>query len=195
MQDGIFWYVTSSTKRLFAFDATNLAVKLYDNGLAGARDVLGLLVHFGMPIVANGRVYVNGQTQLAVFGLLSFFTPVSGDNQTGVVGTPLPLALRAGLQDPYTGQPVHTPGIPVTFTASGKAGVFSNANTTTNNSGIASTNYTLPAKPGTYTITASSPSYGSATFLVTATVGAPPRCQFLPAIPSEYLWFRNYLLQ
>jgi hypothetical protein len=120
-------------------------VKLYDNGLAGARDVLGPPVHFGMPIVANGRVHVNGQTQLAVFGLLSFFTPVSGDNQTGVVGTPLPLALRAGLQDPYTGQPVHTPGIPVTFTASGKAGVFSNANTTTNNSGIASTNYTLPA--------------------------------------------------
>jgi hypothetical protein len=172
VQDGIFWYVTSSTKKLFAFDATNLAVKLYDNGLAGTRDVLGPLVHFGMPIVANGRVYINGQTQLAVFGLLSFFTPVGGDNQTGVVGTPLPLALRAGLQDPYTGQPVHTSGIPVTFTASGNAGVFSNANTTTNSSGIASTNYTLPTKPGTYTITASSPSYGSATFLVTATVGA-----------------------
>ena len=172
VQEGILWYVTSYTKKLFAFDATNLAVKLYDNGLAGTRDVLGPLVHFGMPIVANGRVYVNGQTQLAVFGLLSFFTPVGGDNQTGEVGTPLPLALRAGLQDPYTGQPVHTSGIPVTFTASGKVGVFSNANTTTNNSGIASTNYTLPAKPGTYTITASSPSYGSATFLVTATVGA-----------------------
>ena len=178
VQDGIFWYVTFPTRKLFAFDATNLAVKLYDNGLAGSRDDLGPLVHFGMPIVANGRVYVNGQTQLAVFGLLSFFTPVGGDSQTGVVGTPLPLALRAGLQDPYTGQPVDTPGIPVTFTASGKAGVFSNPVTTTDNSGIASTNYTLPTQPGTYTITASSPSYASATFLVTATVGAANTLSF-----------------
>ena len=171
VQDGIFWYVTFATKKLFALDATNLAVKLYDNGVAGTRDALGPLVHFGMPIVANGRVYVNGQTQLSVFGLLSFFTPVGGDNQTGQVGTPLPVSLQAGLQDPYTGQPVHMSGIPVTFTASGKAGIFSNPVTTTNNSGVASTNYTLPAQPGTYTITASSPSYSSATFLVTATVG------------------------
>jgi protocatechuate 3,4-dioxygenase beta subunit len=93
---------------------------------------------------------------------------VGGNNQTGVVGEALPIALQAGLQNPYTAQPVQTPGIPVTFSAAGKVGVFSNPNPTTDSSGTASTTYTLPAKPGTYTITASSPGYASATFLVTA---------------------------
>jgi hypothetical protein len=172
VQDGIYWYVTSATKKLFAFNATNLAVELYDNGLAGTRDALGPLVHFGMPIVANGRVYVNGQTQLAVFGLLPAFTAAGGNNQTGVAGTTLPLALQAGLKNPYTGAPIQTAGVPVTFTASGKAGVLSNPNATTDNSGTASTNYTLSSKPGTYTITASSPGYAPATFVVTATSDA-----------------------
>ena len=104
VQDAIFWYVTFPTNKLFAFDATNLAVELYDNAQAGSRDLLGPMVHFGMPIVANGRVYVNGKTQLTVFGLLPFFAAVGGNNQTGVVGTTLPIALQAGLQDPYSGK-------------------------------------------------------------------------------------------
>ena len=171
--DGIFWYATFPTKRLFAFDATNLAIELYDNGMAGSRDALGPGVHFGMPIVADGRVYVNGKTQLTVFGLLPVIAAAGGNNQTGVVGTKLPVALQAALQDPYTGQPILTPGIPVTFSASGKVGSFSNPHAITDNSGTASTFYTLPAKPGTYTITASSPGYASATFVATATLGSP----------------------
>ncbi|HWZ82957.1 MAG TPA: hypothetical protein VNW47_10045 [Terriglobales bacterium] len=170
-QDGIFWYVTFSTKRLFAFDATNLATELYDNGQAGSRDTLGPLVHFGMPIVANGRLYVNGQSALTVFGLLNVFSPVGGNQQSGIEGTQLPLPLQAALHDSYSGQPIATPGIPVTFTANPKLGVFSNPNSTTDNSGTASTNFTLPSKPGTYTITAASPGYASAIFTVTATGG------------------------
>ena len=173
VQDGIFWYVTFPTNKLFAFDATNLAVELYDSTLAGSRDLLGPMVHFGMPIVANGRVYVNGKTQLTVFGLLPFLAVLGGNNQTGRAGTTLTIALQAGLQDPYTGKPIPTAGIPVTFAASGKSGSFSNPNATTNSSGVASTTYTLPPKPGTYTITASSPGYGIAIFTVTATAGTP----------------------
>jgi hypothetical protein len=171
VQDGIFWYVTFPTNKLFAFDATNLAVKLYDSTQAGSRDVLGPMVHFGMPIVANGRLYVNGKAQLTVFGLLPFLAVLGGNNQTGVAGRTLPIALQAGLQDPYSGMPVSTAGIPVTFTAS--AGSFSNPNATTNSSGVASTTYTLPPKPGTYKITASSPGDGSAIFTVTATADTP----------------------
>lgn len=173
VQDGIFWHVTFPTNKLFAYDATNLANELYDNGMQPTRDKLDPLVHFGMPIVANGRVYINGKTHLAVFGLLPLFAPVAGNNQTGLVGTTLPVALQAGLQDPYTGNAIATAGIPVTFTASGKAGSFSNPNATTDSSGIASTSYTLSKKPGTYTITASSPGYASAIFTVTATQGSP----------------------
>jgi hypothetical protein len=171
--NGIFWYATSPTNKLFAFDATDLTHELYDSGLAGTRDSMAPLVHFTMPIVADGRVYVNGQTQLTVFGLLPIITVLGGNNQTGAVGTTLPNPLQIGLLNPYSGQAIQQSGVPITFTASGNLGSFSNPQTTTDGSGTASTNYTLPAKPGTYTITASSPGYVNATFTVTAISGGP----------------------
>ena len=170
-QDGIFWYAAYPTNKLFAFDAADLTHELYDNAQAGTRDVMASIVHFTMPIVANGRVYVNGQTQLTVFGLLPTIAPLAGNNQTGEVGTTLPIALKIGLQDTYSGQPIQQAGVPISFTASGKQGSFSNPNPSTNSSGTASTEYTLPTKAGTYTITASSPGYASATFTVTAVLG------------------------
>ena len=173
--DGIFWYVTTPTRHFYAFDATDLTNKLYDNTVAGDRDSIEDVVHFEMPIVANGKVYLNGKTELNVFGLLPFFLAAAGNNQTGIVGTTLPVALQAALEDPYSSDPIHTPGIPVTFVASGKAGSFSNPNAVTDGSGIATTTYTLPNKPGIYTITASSPGYGSAVYTVTATANSPAK--------------------
>lgn len=169
-QDAIYWYVTFPTSRLFAFDATNLAHELYDNSMAGSRDVLGPMVHFGMPIVANGRVYINGKTQLSVFGLLPLLVPVAGNNQSGAVGTTLPIALEVQLQDSYTG-PITTAGVPVTFTAA--SGSLANPDVVTDSTGSVTTAFTLPSKPGTYTVKASSPGYASATFTVTATIGTP----------------------
>jgi hypothetical protein len=169
--NGIFWYVSNHT--LFAFDATNLAKEFYDSTMAGTRDTLPPVVHFDMPIVADGRVYVNGKTQLTVYGLLPALTAAAGNNQSGGAGTTLPVALQAALRDPYSGNPIHTAGIPVTFSASGKVGSLSNPNAVTNSSGIASTSYTLPSKTGSFTITAASPGYASATFVVTATQGTP----------------------
>jgi protocatechuate 3,4-dioxygenase beta subunit len=172
-RDGIFWYATFPTKKLFAFDAANLSVELYDNAMAGTRDALSPGVHFTMPIVADGRVYINGQTELSVFGLLPVIGAAGGNNQTGVATTTLSIPLKVSLQDPYTNKPVTTSGIPITFSASGKAGTFSNPTATTDSSGTAITSYTLSAKPGNYTITASSPGYASATFVVTAAIGSP----------------------
>jgi hypothetical protein len=172
-QDGILWYATFPTDKLFAYDATDVTTELYDSGMTGTRDLMTPLVHFTMPIVANGRVYVNGQTQLTVFGLLPTITVLAGNNQTGEVGTPLPIPLKIGLQDPYSGKPIQRSGVPITFTASGNQGSFSNPNPTTDSMGIASTNYTLPTKVGSYTITASSIGYANATFTVTASTGIP----------------------
>ncbi|HTR26086.1 MAG TPA: Ig-like domain-containing protein [Terriglobales bacterium] len=172
-QNAIFWHATFPTSKLFAYDATNLATEFYDSGMNQKRDGIPEVVHFAMPVVANGRVYLNGQTQLSVFGLLVGFTPLAGNNQTGQIGSQLPIALEAGLVDPYTHNPIHQAGIPVTFTVSPRGGSFSNPTTQTDANGTVSTYYTLPKTPGTYIITASSPNYASAIFTVTATTGAP----------------------
>ena len=59
---------TGGPSTLYAFDATNLATKLYDSNQFSA-DQPGLAVKFTVPTVANGSVYVGTQTRLAVFGL------------------------------------------------------------------------------------------------------------------------------
>jgi hypothetical protein len=69
-QNGILWAIESSGV-LRAYDATNVSRELYNSDeAANARDQFGPATRFGVPTVANGRVYVNGQTQMAVFGLL-----------------------------------------------------------------------------------------------------------------------------
>ena len=71
---GIVWAVYQSASQsmvLFAFDATNVANKLYDSTqAANNRDGGGSWVKFTVPTIANGKVYVGTQTELDVYGLL-----------------------------------------------------------------------------------------------------------------------------
>jgi fibronectin type 3 domain-containing protein len=55
---------------LFAYNANNLGTELYDSTQAGSRDTLDLAAKFSIPLVANGKVFIAGQTRLTVFGLL-----------------------------------------------------------------------------------------------------------------------------
>jgi hypothetical protein len=55
---------------LFAYNANDLTTELYDTSQAGSRDTLDNAVKFSIPLVANGKVFVAGQTQLTAFGLL-----------------------------------------------------------------------------------------------------------------------------
>ena len=73
---GIVWDVDQSGFNknaagvLHAYDASNVAVELYNSSQAtGGRDTSGLAVKFASPVVTNGKVYVGGSASLTVFGL------------------------------------------------------------------------------------------------------------------------------
>ncbi len=78
-QEGIVWTIERPdhlfTKPgalaavLHAYDATNLAIELYNSNQNRSRDVAGASVKFQVPTVANGNVYVGTQTELDVYGL------------------------------------------------------------------------------------------------------------------------------
>ena len=71
--NGILWAIRKnggSSGTLHAYDATNLAVELYNSDQAGARDTLDVAAKFSIPLVINGRVYVASEGKLTIYGLL-----------------------------------------------------------------------------------------------------------------------------
>jgi len=68
---GIVWSIEAGgINILHAYDATDVSKELYNSNQAGARDKFGAAIRFTVPTVINGKVYVAGKTELAVFGLL-----------------------------------------------------------------------------------------------------------------------------
>jgi Bacterial surface proteins containing Ig-like domains len=55
---------------LHAYDATNLAVELYNSAQAGSRDVAGRAGKFTVPTIGGGKVFVPTTTELDIYGLL-----------------------------------------------------------------------------------------------------------------------------
>ena len=69
-QNGIVWAIEAGgADVLHAYDATDVAQELYNSDQAGSRDHFGSAVRFTVPTVMNGKVFVAGKTELAVFGL------------------------------------------------------------------------------------------------------------------------------
>lgn len=92
-------------------------------------------------------------------------TATSGNNQSGNVGTTLPVSLTVTATS--NGNPVS--GLSVTFSDGGAGGAFGAPVVTTGSNGTASTTYTLPSAAATITISATSSGYNTATFTETAT--------------------------
>ena len=72
--NGIVWALETNGSGapavLRAYSAANVSVELYNSDENAARDNPGPAVKFGVPTVANGKVYVGSQFQVSVFGLL-----------------------------------------------------------------------------------------------------------------------------
>ena len=76
--NGILWAIqrngTTAPAVLFAFDPANssngVLKELWDSSQAGARDTMDIAAKFTIPLVANGKVFVTGQTQLTAYGFL-----------------------------------------------------------------------------------------------------------------------------
>ena len=81
--NGIVWGIQSSGPTLlFACNATNISTEIYNSTQAGTRDALTNAVTFPVPTIANGKVYVGGTSNVAVFGLLGGALEFSAPNFT-----------------------------------------------------------------------------------------------------------------
>ena len=168
--NGILWVMVHGTPVLYAFDATNLTNELYDTTLAPQqRDRLAATSKYVVPTVADGRVYVGGVKILNVFGLLPALSISGGNNQSGTVGTALPLALSFRAADSYTGAP--QAGVSVSCKDAGAGGKLSNPAGVTDANGNFSTNYTLPNRSQVVTITCKAKGLASAFYTETAITG------------------------
>jgi Big-like domain-containing protein len=169
--NAILWAIQHSTPALYAFDPTNLANEFWNSTQAAKlRDKLVPVMRFVTPTISNGKVYVSGSSALAVYGLLPLLSVGTGNNQTGVEKTVLPVPLSVVASDAYFANPMA--GIAVTCKDGGAGGTFSPSSTqTTNSSGTVTYSYTLPAKAINITITCTSPGYISAVFNETSTTG------------------------
>lgn len=173
--NGILWAIRHTTAALFAFDPTNLANKFYDSTQAlKLRDKMIPVTRFVTPTISNGKVYIGGTTGLEVYGLLPALSTGTGNLQTGIVKTVLPIPLTVAATDAYVSGAIA--GVPITCKDGGVGGVFTpSATQVSDATGKVTFNYQLPAKPIVTTITCSSPGYTNALFTETSTPGSPVR--------------------
>jgi hypothetical protein len=102
--NAIVWAMQPSTPAvLHAYNATNLAVELYNSSQNSTRDGLGSPVKFVVPTVANGKVYVGSQNSLTVFGNSSLLAlPVITPN-----GGPFTNSIQVSISNSVPGSTIY----------------------------------------------------------------------------------------
>ncbi|MFZ0593126.1 MAG: Ig-like domain repeat protein [Bryobacteraceae bacterium] len=155
--NAILWAVeNAATGVLHAYDATDLTTELYNsNQAAGGRDQFGAASKFGVPTIADGKVFVGTQNSVAVFGLLqqpTAPTPVAATTTTLAVS---PVAADSGSSVTLTAQVVSSSGAPtgtVTFldgaTPIGTAALGTNSTATLSTSTLAAGSHSVSASYG-----------------------------------------------
>ncbi len=120
-------------------------------------------------ITATTPTGISDQTTVIVAAPAATLVRVSGDAQSGVVGSrlPLPLVVRVDGSDAL---PVS--GVPVTFAATLGGGSVDSATVITDGAGLASMGATLGATVGAQSFTASAPGLTAVTFAATGISGA-----------------------
>ena len=73
LENGIVWAVqySGSVSTLYAYNAENLSIELWNSNQAGTRDQFGSGAKFATPTIVNGHVCVGAANGVAVFGVLS----------------------------------------------------------------------------------------------------------------------------
>src|SRR5262249_473715 len=97
-------YNNSSPAILHAYNAYDLSQELYNSEQAGARDRCGGAVKFTLPTVANGKVYVGGQSSFSVFGLAWTNSVPPVLSQFSLSGTKFQFSVTASPGQTYTVQ-------------------------------------------------------------------------------------------
>lgn len=73
-RDGVLWVLRVNDERnavLYAFDAIDISRLLYDSEQNPSRDRAGLALHFNIPTIMKGHVYVGAKREVDVYGLLN----------------------------------------------------------------------------------------------------------------------------
>ena len=109
-EDGIVWVLQrvnpTTPTVLVAYDASDLSTELYNSSQAeNNRDQLPKPIKFFAPVIANGKVFVAGQSAVAVLGLLD--SPTSSPSPTATA-TPTPASTPTSSPTP-TPTPTSTP--------------------------------------------------------------------------------------